>query len=128
MRNGRISGMDRRRFLGMIGAGVAEAAMTGTSFSQSETSLKEVAFTFDDPQVLDYPGNSASDIDARLRAALRELKVKTVLFVCGMRVDSEPGRRLLQAWNDDGHVLGNHSYSHPFFHSDKLSLDAFKAD
>jgi len=63
-----------------------------------------------------------------LRAALREGGVKATLFVCGMRVDNDAGRRLLQAWNDEGHTLGNHSYSHPYFHSDKISLTQFEAD
>jgi len=120
--------MNRRRFLELATAGIAASTMSGVSFAQSEGSVKEVAFTFDDPQVVDYPGYPAADVDARLRAALREINVKTVLFVCGMRVDNDAGRRLLQAWNDDGHVLGNHSYSHPYFQSEKLSLRDFESD
>lgn len=108
--------------------GVVGLAISDVSFGQGNAGSKEVAFTFDDPQVVDYSGYPAADVDARLRAALRELNLKTVLFVCGTRVDNEAGRRLLQAWNDDGHVLGNHSYSHPYFHSEKLSLRDFQSD
>src|SRR3569832_1673691 len=102
--------MDRRTFVGKLSAGLAGLAVSDISFAQSSGTAKEVAFTFDDPQVVDYPGYRAADVDARLRLALRDLNVKTVLFVCGMRVDNDAGRRLLQAWNDDGHVLGSHSY------------------
>jgi peptidoglycan-N-acetylglucosamine deacetylase len=120
--------MNRRKFLVALGVGVSGAAFNPDLFGQSGGTAKEVAFTFDDPQVVDYPGYPAADIDVRLRAALRELNVKTILFVCGMRVDNDAGRKLLQAWNDDGHVLGNHSYSHPYFHSEKLSLRDFESD
>jgi peptidoglycan/xylan/chitin deacetylase (PgdA/CDA1 family) len=102
--------------------------VSGTTFAQVSSGAKEVAFTFDDPQVVDYPGYSAADVDATLRKALRDAGVKTTLFVCGMRVDNATGKQLLQAWNDDGHVLGNHSYSHLYFHSDKVTLAQFEAD
>jgi peptidoglycan/xylan/chitin deacetylase (PgdA/CDA1 family) len=120
--------MDRRRFLKIAGVGVGTVALGDGLFAQSTSGSKEVAFTIDDPQVVDYPGHAAAEVDERLRAALRDAKVKATLFVCGMRVDNEAGKKLLQAWNDDGHVLGNHSYSHPYFHSDKISLAQFQAD
>jgi peptidoglycan-N-acetylglucosamine deacetylase len=120
--------MNRREFVGLLSAGVIGLAASDVSFAQSDAGAKEVALTFDDPQVLDYPGYSAADVDSTLRAVLRDARVKTTLFVCGMRVDNDAGRRLLQAWNDDGHVLGNHSYSHLYFHSDKISLAQFESD
>ncbi len=100
----------------------------GGHLSASATNSKEVAFTFDDPQVVDYPGYDAADVDRRLREALREVGVKTTLFVCGMRVDNEAGRRLLQTWNDEGHTLGNHSYSHLFFPNEKVTLTRYEDD
>lgn len=127
----RIFGMDRRRFLGVFGAGVAGLAIGERAFAQDVSGAKEVAFTFDDPQVVDYPGasgSSAAEVDAMLRTALRDAGVKATLFVCGIRVDNAAGKQLLQAWNDDGHVLANHSYSHLYFHSDKVTLAQFEAD
>lgn len=123
--------MDRRRFLGVLGAGVAGLAVNEVSFAQGGSAMPEVAFTFDDPQLVDYPGASgwlSADVDSMLRKALRQAGVKATLFVCGMRVDNAEGKKLLQAWNDDGHVLANHSYSHLYFHSDKVTLAQFQAD
>jgi peptidoglycan-N-acetylglucosamine deacetylase len=123
--------MNRRRFLGLMGASAAALACGEELHAQSRSGAKEVAFTFDDPQMVDYPGASgwaAADVDSMLRRALRDAGVKTTLFVCGMRVDNAAGKQLLQAWNDDGHVLANHSYSHLFFHSDKITLAQFEAD
>ncbi len=45
-----------------------------------------------------------------------------------MRVDDEPGAALLHRWEQAGHVLANHSYSHLYFHSSKITTEAFLAD
>src|SRR4051812_8564692 len=68
--------MDRRRFLKIAGAGVGSIVLGESLLAQSKSGVKEVAFTFDDPQVVDYPGYLAADVDARLRAALRDVGVK----------------------------------------------------
>lgn len=44
---------------------------------------------------------------------LRRANTQAALFVIGKNVESEDGRRLLSKWNDAGHVIGNHTYSHP---------------
>ena len=46
---------------------------------------------------------------------LRKRKLKSVLFVCGKRVDSDEGKHLISAWDLAGHEIGNHSYSHLYF-------------
>ena len=64
---------------------------------------KRVALTFDDgpdsrwtPQILD---------------TLRSRGVKATFFVVGQNVDTH--QRLLQRIYDEGHEIGNHTYSHP---------------
>jgi len=61
----------------------------------------------------DTPGLS---LDERNEAILKALRghsgLKGALFVCGMRVDNERGRSHLSAWDREGHIIGNHSYSH----------------
>jgi peptidoglycan/xylan/chitin deacetylase (PgdA/CDA1 family) len=119
--------MDRRRFLQMLGLGATMLA--GRGRARAETlAPKEIALTFDDPEPRDYPGYPASEVDRRLRKALSESGLKTVLFVCGKRVDNEAGRGLLRAWSDEGHALGNHSYSHHYFHSPNVTLQQYEED
>ena len=45
-------------------------------------------------------------------AALRTHSIKAAIFVVGRNVDSVLGQRLLKLWNDEGHIIGNHTYSH----------------
>src|ERR1700737_1115630 len=48
-------------------------------------------------------------------------------FRCGKRVDSNPGRQLVAAWDRAEHLIGNHSYSHLYFNvSTDRDTDGFK--
>jgi peptidoglycan-N-acetylglucosamine deacetylase len=82
----------------------------------------------DDPRVEGFGPLAADEANSRILKHLSEAKIKAALFVCGMRVDSEAGRKLLSSWNESGHMLGNHSYSHKYFNSKKLSLEDFESD
>lgn len=82
----------------------------------------------DDPQPTAAYGMSAPEVNRKILDALDKHKIKATLFVCGMRVDSVEGKRLLSTWNDAGHTLGNHSYSHWFLHSKKITLAAYCDD
>ncbi|MBP1999839.1 peptidoglycan/xylan/chitin deacetylase (PgdA/CDA1 family) [Paenibacillus shirakamiensis] len=72
--------------------------------------IKEIAFTFDDvpdprftPQVLDI---------------LKKYKVKATFFVVGDRALKHPS--LVRRMKEEGHVIGNHSFNHPFFKNKNL--------
>lgn len=67
--------------------------------------VKQIALTFDDvpdprftPKVLDI---------------LRKQGVKATFFVVGSRANKHPA--LLRRIHEEGHLVGNHSYSHPQF-------------
>ncbi|WP_103530268.1 polysaccharide deacetylase family protein [Streptomyces sp. SM11] len=55
-------------------------------------------------------------------ATLREQRVRAMFFVCGEMADGNPD--LLRQMADDGHVVGNHSWSHPLI--PKLSRPAIR--
>lgn len=73
-------------------------------------------------------GLAPQELDQRIRGALRELGAGAVLFVCGMRVPGEEGAALLSAWAGEGHVLGNHSFSHRDLHSPDLPVQDWLED
>jgi peptidoglycan/xylan/chitin deacetylase (PgdA/CDA1 family) len=101
------------------------------SFCSSATatdSVKKLALTFDDPNTLEAPLFSSEVRDQKIRNALALHNIKAALFVCGKRVDSQQGSKLLQAWALEGHTLANHSYSHLNFNSSKVSEEEFEAD
>lgn len=90
---------------------------------------QSVALTFDDGPDLKALGlPRAQALNAAILKALGEGQVKSILFACGKRVDSPEGWALVRAWGEAGHLVGNHSYTHPYLHSKKVGLAAFEAD
>lgn len=116
--------MNRREFL--RDAAIATALDRMPLASAHETD-PEIAFTFDDPTTDGGATLTWHEVNDRILAALGSNKIKSILFVCGKRVDSKPGRQLVAAWDRAGHLIGNHSYSHLNFNmSPNSDSDGFK--
>ena len=93
--------------------------MTAIPVSAAE---RTVSITLDDlPYVSAQDASlvAASRANAALRQALREHDAPADLFVVGEQVehDGETSQRqaLMRQWEEDGHHLHNHSYTHPAF-------------
>ena len=88
----------------------------------------DVSITMDDPSLerdLPLVGNGKNE---KILEALRKHQAQAVLFVCGKRIDSVAGLSLLRAWTSAGHWLGNHTYSHENYNSEKQTFASFSAD
>lgn len=88
----------------------------------------QVSITMDDPRVDAMPLFSATERNQRILDALRSEKLQATLFVSGQKIDNKDGAALLKTWDEAGHTIANHTYSHLYYHSPKLSADAFIAD
>tara|TARA_B100000609_G_scaffold199636_1_gene205285 strand:+ start:14546 stop:15370 length:825 start_codon:yes stop_codon:yes gene_type:complete len=82
----------------------------------------------DDPHLYQTPLLTAGERNARILKLLKATGKKAMLFVCGKRIASPNGKRLLHLWSQAGHLLANHSYSHRYFHSRRMSLKRFEQD
>lgn len=92
---------------------LADGALTGAAFavaqqpavrtvSGSEISLKQVALTFDDgPHQTCTPA---------LLDGLKQRGVKATFFLMGENISGK--EELVQRMQEDGHLIGNHSYRH----------------
>ncbi|HJT87454.1 MAG TPA: polysaccharide deacetylase family protein [Bryobacteraceae bacterium] len=109
---------EQKRRLGMAaaaGAGAASAwmawavrgrssAVFGSSVWRGDSRRRALALTFDDgpseatPEILDLLGR---------------FQVRATFFQCGHNVDRLPA--IARAVRDAGHLIGNHTYSHPMF-------------
>jgi peptidoglycan/xylan/chitin deacetylase (PgdA/CDA1 family) len=89
--------------LGAIAWGVfnVNSSMWATTLSRGQPD-KVVALTFDD--------GPDEDFTPKVLAILREKGVKAEFFCVGARVRVSPG--LTRQIADDGHLLGNHSFTH----------------
>jgi peptidoglycan/xylan/chitin deacetylase (PgdA/CDA1 family) len=136
--------MNRRDFLLYTGAAAATAGMPlawgqhgSPEIATPEVVTPEIAFTFDDPTTEGGGNLTSHEINERILGTLAAYNLRSILFVCGKRVDSESGQQLVAAWDRAGHLIGNHSYSHLYFNVStdtdpggfkKVTLAEFEAD
>ncbi len=104
------------------------ASLTGLPLPPKSEQTPEIAFTFDDPSGSLRANLGWRQINENILASLASHKIKSALFVCGMRVDNSDGRQLVADWDRDEHLIANHSYSHLNFNSGDTTLAEFGAD
>lgn len=100
----------------------------GLCLSATSARALELALTFDDPMTEESPQMSYAEVNTRILSALEREKLKVFLFVCGKRVDNELGTQLVSMWDEAGHGIADHGYSHLDFNSPSVSLAEFRAD
>ena len=136
--------MRRREFLSSVVKAASGAACANLLFPTLHTTLlpqgipsqtpannsgrPQLALTMDDPtlslgSILSWP-----EANARILKAISAKNVRAALFVCGMRVDEADGSKLLSAWDQVGHLICNHSYSHRLYNNDKTTYADFAFD
>lgn len=85
-----------------------------------------IAFTFDDGRTDDIAGYELKVWNEMLLNTLKKHRLKAVLFSAGANKTTPKGRYVLSSWNDAGHLIANHTYSHKSFNNKNISLEAFK--
>jgi peptidoglycan/xylan/chitin deacetylase (PgdA/CDA1 family) len=113
--------LDRRTLLVGLGALGAASAVRG---ARSRT--PGLAITIDDFDLTDTPLLTGAERDARIRAALARHRVRAAGFVAGKYVHAPLSDEVLKSWSDEGHVIGNHSFSHDYYGTQ--DPDAYMAD
>lgn len=74
-------------------------------YCEAVTTNKEIAISFDD--------GPAENYTAQILETLKVNNVEAAFFCIGSRI--EGNEALLKMINENGHIIGNHSYSHHFF-------------
>ena len=102
--------MNRRELTKLLGTGLLTSALAPRiGFAAAPP---QVAITMDDFNLFGADEQTAGKRNQAILAAFRAHSIKSVIFVCGTLVDSALGQRLLKQWNDDGHIIANHTFSH----------------
>jgi len=108
--------------------GVFTYAQLGKNTSpQVSITIDDIDINFNDTPKLTLDQRNVAILDALRRHG----KLKAALFVCGMRVDYEQGRKHLLDWDNAKHIIANHSYSHfyyPGVEFDKFSQDILRGE
>jgi hypothetical protein len=103
-----------------------QASTTKTPRNNSERA--QLALTMDDPTLTLGSVLKWQEVNSRILKAIAVKNVRAALFVCGMRVDEADGAKLLSTWDQAGHMICNHSYSHLFYNNDRNGYAEFAFD
>jgi len=87
-----------------------------------------ISFTFDDGITADMPGYSFEVWNGMLLDHLDKAEVKAVFFVTGFNKTDAKGQALLTSWNDRGHKIANHTFSHLNYNSKSVTFEQFKRE
>jgi hypothetical protein len=90
--------------------------------------VPQLALTMDDPNLKLDNLLRWQDANSRMLKALDSRNVRAALFVCGMRVDEYDGAKLLSTWDQAGHSICNHSYSHLNYCDTRFGYADFAVD
>ncbi len=106
---------------------IAFLLLMGTLNSKAEIKPR-IAISMDDPNTAVTPLLDWNTRNENILSVLKNYNLQAALFVCGMRVDDSNGTALLKRWNEEGHLICNHSYSHLYFDSKKIELSTYIND
>jgi len=100
------------------------------ALSVTSAQAQSVAFTFDDgPHLQQTPRLSPKQRNDAMLAALARHKVKAALFVTVTNgADKPEGHALARAWGEAGHAIGNHTMTHPDFHTTEVTLEKYQQE
>src|SRR5688572_2849266 len=87
-----------------------------------------ISFTFDDGVTQDMPGYTFEEWNSMLLNHLDRAQVKAVFFATGVNKLNNKGQSLLQSWNDNGHRIANHTFSHLNYNSKEVTFEIFAKD
>lgn len=103
--------MNRRELTQLLGAGLLASALR-PCIASAAARAPEVSITMDDLGLFMADDQTAEKRNEAILDAFRAHSIKAAIFVSGKNVDTPLGPRLLKRWNDEGHIIGNHTYSH----------------
>src|ERR1700730_13438724 len=107
----------------------AAASGLGSASSVQKTKPPQLAITMDD---FTWSGDAVrltgEERNQAILETLRAHSLKAALFVRASNIDDDKGKTLLECWDSAGHLIGNHSYSHWYYNSKRITAEAFEQD
>jgi peptidoglycan-N-acetylglucosamine deacetylase len=119
--------MKRRDFGKLLGLGVGALSLRSVR-ANGGAPAPQFSITMDDFNWHDPVKLSAAERNQAILETLRAHSIKAALFVVGRNVEEDEGKRLLAPWNEAGHLIGNHTYSHRNFNAPESNLRSYEND
>lgn len=97
-----------------------------TKVEEVKASGPRISFTFDDGITSDLTGFKFEEWNGMILSHLENENLKAVFYITGKNKLNKKGQYLLNSWNDKGHNIANHTFTHSNFNSEKNNVQLFK--
>ncbi len=87
-----------------------------------------LSISFDDGSTQDFPGYPNKIWNEMFLESLKKHDLQAIFYVKGIAMDNPRGKKVVKSWDNAGHLIANHTYSHKYYHSKKITLDFYKND
>ena len=84
-----------------------------------------ISFSFDDGNPNDILSYKGDEWNAMILSQLEKQNIKAVWFVAAKNLNNDKGKKLLQNWDKAGHLIANHTYTHPNYNDSTISCNNF---
>lgn len=99
------------------------------AIAQTKQEVKpKISFTFDDGSTSDFGNYKLEAWNQLLLDNLKKHNLRAILFSSGYNKTTRKGKYVLSSWNNSGHLIANHTFSHLNFNSKTTTLERFKLE
>jgi peptidoglycan/xylan/chitin deacetylase (PgdA/CDA1 family) len=119
--------MNRRQFVRTAALGAVALKLGGLS-GLAKSAAPQFSITMDDFFWSNAYHLTAQQRNQSILDTLKKHNTKAAMFVIGRNIESDEGKQLLSAWNDAGHLIGNHTYSHRSLNSADMTAAEYQSD
>ena len=103
--------------------GMAALALHAPRLIGATGSAPQFSITMDDFNWRNAVHLTAERRNQAILKTLADHQTKAALFVAGRNADDQQGMSLLRPWDEAGHLIGNHTYSHRSLNSDIRAVE-----
>ena len=119
--------MNRRDFTKTLGLTVAALGLGGVP-AIARNPFSYFSITMDDFHSVNLVKLTAVERNEAILGALQANSIKAAAFVIGRNVESAEGKQLITQWDNAGHLIANHTYSHRNFNAPEANVGAYQQD
>lgn len=120
--------MKRRDFTKLIGMSGLALGLSDVPALACERLPVLFSITMDDFYWQNNVKLTGAERNQAILNALKAHRTKAALFVIGRNIEDEEGKKLLAAWDQAGHMIANHTYSHRNLNAPDADVNAYKDD
>ncbi|MCB9258677.1 MAG: polysaccharide deacetylase family protein [Ignavibacteriales bacterium] len=87
-----------------------------------------ISFSFDDGNTKNILNFENAEWNQMILDNLSKHNLQAIFYICGKGIDNDEGKKLLEKWNNAGHLIANHTYSHLNYNKEEVSYNFLKED